>query len=46
MFYCDECAEKNGWPNTLFKSIGPCELCGKRTLCNERKSSELAEAIK
>jgi hypothetical protein len=41
MFYCDECAEKNGWPKTLAKSKGKCECCGKQAECNERSSSKL-----
>jgi hypothetical protein len=41
MFYCDECARKNGYPIAIFKSYGPCECCGKITACNERKSGDL-----
>jgi len=41
MFYCDDCAEKNKYPESLFKSIGDCEICGERKVCNERPSSSL-----
>lgn len=37
MFYCDECAEKGGYIISIFKSVGPCELCGKTRACNNRK---------
>jgi hypothetical protein len=35
MFYCNECAEKNKWPTGMFKSFGPCEICGKTKECND-----------
>lgn len=38
MFYCDECATKNGYPETAFKSQGPCECCGKLRVCNDMPS--------
>jgi hypothetical protein len=41
MFYCDECAEKNGYPITIIKSEGTCEICGCYAICNDVKSSEL-----
>lgn len=41
MFYCDECAKAKGWPITMFKSRGGCEICRKAAVCNETKSSEL-----
>jgi len=41
MFYCDLCREKNGWPMSLFKSMGPCELCRKTTVCNDVPSGDL-----
>lgn len=43
MFYCDECAQARGWPKSLAKSRGPCEICEKTAVCNDLKSSELAE---
>ena len=45
MFYCDECAKKKGWPETLFKSAGVCEVCGRVKVCNNRKSSDLPRPI-
>ena len=41
MFYCDECAEINGYPQSIGKSKGACELCGKVRDCNDIPSSEL-----
>jgi hypothetical protein len=41
MFYCNDCAKKNGYPESLCKSIGQCELCGEHKVCNDRPSSSL-----
>lgn len=42
MFYCNKCGEKRGWPtDTLFKSGGACEICGKRAVCNDVPSKYL-----
>ena len=41
MFYCDECRDKNEWPDTWAKSEGKCELCGKQAVCNDRPSGRL-----
>lgn len=41
MFYCDECAKNRSWPITLYRSVGPCEICGKTDDCNEMKSKDL-----
>src|ERR1044072_245707 len=42
MFYCDECAEKNGWPKSILRrSFGPCEICAKRASCSDVPSSAL-----
>jgi len=37
MFYCDKCAEKNGYPETASKSRGACEVCGEQSICNDMK---------
>ena len=29
MFYCNECAKKRGYPMSIFKSYGACEICEK-----------------
>jgi hypothetical protein len=45
MFYCDPCAEANRWPESfLSKSVGPCEVCGRRRVCNDVPSSQLPPA--
>jgi len=41
MFYCNTCAETNNWPESMFKSVGSCEVCGKHVECNDRPSSSL-----
>lgn len=41
MFYCNPCAEKYEYPETIFKSEGRCECCGNSATCNETKSSNL-----
>ena len=41
MFYCDACAKEKRYPETLFKSRGNCEICGKTTICNEKSSKYL-----
>jgi hypothetical protein len=41
MFYCNDCAKKNGYPESICKSVGTCELCGKIALCSDRPSSSL-----
>jgi hypothetical protein len=41
MFYCDDCADKNGFPKTITKSKGQCEICGKHAICNDTPCSQL-----
>jgi len=41
MFYCDACAKKYDYPETLFKSVGRCECCGEQAVCNEMRSTLL-----
>lgn len=41
MFYCDFCGKKNGWPEGLAKSYGPCEVCGTRAECSDVQSKNL-----
>jgi DNA-directed RNA polymerase subunit RPC12/RpoP len=41
VFYCGACAKENGWPTTGTLSLGPCEVCGTKALCNERPSALL-----
>ena len=46
MFYCKECAEKNGYPESIAKSHGKCELCGNIRVCNDVPSSKLPKSAK
>jgi len=41
MFYCNDCAKEKEWPETLYKSVGKCEICDKHNVCNDRPSSQL-----
>ena len=41
MFYCNKCAEKEGWPESIGKSHGKCEMCGEVDTCNDVPSSRL-----
>jgi hypothetical protein len=43
MFYCDRCAKRKCWPNSLFKSYGKCEICRRLASCNDTPSSYLPE---
>lgn len=43
MFYCDSCAIKNGWNMTLFKSMGPCEVCNETKACSDLPCKKLTE---
>ena len=43
MFYCDVCRGKYAWPDSLCKSIGPCEMCGVTAMCNDVPSSLLPD---
>lgn len=39
MFYCERCKNKYGWPSSIRRSLGRCEVCKKLTDCNEAPSS-------
>lgn len=42
MFYCNECANRKGWPNdAIIRSFGRCEICGCTDDCNDIPSSFL-----
>lgn len=41
MFYCEKCRKANEWPETFFKSRGPCEICEEVAVCNDCPSSRL-----
>lgn len=41
MFYCEDCRKALEWPESLFKSRGPCEQCGRVAVCNDRQSATL-----
>lgn len=41
MFYCETCREARGWPESLSRSRGACELCKTNAACWSRPSSTL-----
>lgn len=41
MFYCDSCGMEKTWPDSLVKSQGRCEICGKTATCNDTPSANL-----
>lgn len=43
MFYCEACAKKSKWPYEFWmgQSHGPCEICGKTSVCVDVPSSAL-----
>jgi hypothetical protein len=43
MFYCDPCAKKKKWPESVAKSKGPCEVCGRDAYCNDVPASKLPQ---
>jgi hypothetical protein len=44
MFFCKTCETENGWPNSIFKSVGNCEMCGIYAPCNDVPSKYLPPA--
>lgn len=46
MFYCEDCARKNGWPTDFWipRSHGGCEVCGKGGTCFDVPSTQLPPA--
>lgn len=41
MFFCNPCATKREWPQSMFKSRGKCEICNEIAVCNDIPSSNL-----
>jgi len=41
MFFCDFCANKRNWPESMSKSYGVCEICDITARCNDVPSSAL-----
>lgn len=41
MFYCDPCRDQRGWPDSIFKSRGKCEVCRTVAVCNDVPSKYL-----
>jgi len=35
VFYCDECRKAKDWPESIGKSVGKCEMCEKKAVCND-----------
>jgi hypothetical protein len=45
VFFCDPCAKRKDWPESMFKSVGPCEVCGNTRMCNEVHSGALPPPV-
>ena len=43
MFYCEACRKKHKWPDSIGRSRGRCEMCGKTADCYDRPSSSLPD---
>lgn len=41
MFFCEPCGDKRDWPDSIFKSYGKCEICGKVAACSDVPSKYL-----
>lgn len=41
MFYCESCRKKKGYPESMNKSYGKCEICGNQAVCHEVASKHL-----
>jgi hypothetical protein len=41
MFYCPGCAKSKNWPESMFRSRGPCEVCHRVADCYETPSKDL-----
>jgi hypothetical protein len=41
MFYDEKCRIRNDWPESLARSHGRCEVCGKSGLCYDVPSGAL-----
>ena len=35
MFYCDGCAKEKEYPVSMARSLGSCEICGNKRVCND-----------
>lgn len=46
MFFCDPCAKKRNWPQSISKSHGVCEICDITARCNDVPSSALPRPAK
>ena len=44
MFYCDPCAREREWPISMARSLGSCELCGRKRVCNDVHPSKIPGA--
>ena len=41
MFFCETCRIARHWPDSMSKSKGPCEICGKNRYCYDVPSKYL-----
>ena len=43
MIYCDECADRLGWPHVFNMYMNECMICGERSFCNDFPTEKLPE---
>lgn len=41
MFYCPACQQARGWPESMSRSRGQCEICGRSDVCYDVPSKFL-----
>ena len=44
MFFCEECRIERGWPDSISRSRGPCEVCQKHAVCHNVPSHALSSS--
>jgi hypothetical protein len=41
MIYCDDCAWERDWPETNYRVVARCEICGTFDECSDKAASLL-----
>jgi hypothetical protein len=41
VIYCDDCAYERDWPETTYRVVAACEICGDYDECSDKASSLL-----
>ena len=43
MYFCESCRQKRSWPESLYRSLGRCEVCGISQPCHSVAARNLPE---